>query len=291
MPDVVKILWVDDEKGAVADTAKLLKISLPGITLDFKIIDKVGDVTTSEIEDQDIILIDFNLGEDKNGLELIKLIAESDFVAETVLYSEKEDVTSNSIVTQALAYYSKVQCVTTREKLKEILPPLIRERALLREDPVWLRGTVICESIELEQDLDSLLTEYYFKGQTGAKQDEFRSHILESKYISMGNKHNFLTSVITQFEQELSRLVSVSEKSILEELIRELKDLKNGVEKISEERNKFAHYRLNKDNELYCGTGTPLKLERSKIISLMVKIKHQKTLIAILRKKFKESRT
>ena len=151
MTETFTILWVEDKKSVVDeqidDIEKYLK------ELGFKLVILYDD-EGSEVEnfiqqnpDIEIIVTDFNISEDYNGIDIIKLVREEGKLIDILLYSVVPDVYEDVEILKKVGHYGFIEFMQGKdvaEKLKLIIDKNIRRS----QNIIFLRGFVISKVID-----------------------------------------------------------------------------------------------------------------------------------------------
>ena len=200
MTETFTILWVEDKKSVVDeqidDIEKYLK------ELGFKLVILYDD-EGSEVEnfiqqnpDIEIIVTDFNISEDYNGIDIIKLVREEGKLIDILLYSVVPDVYEDVEILKKVGHYGFIEFMQGKdvaEKLKLIIDKNIRRS----QNIIFLRGFVISKVIDLELKLNEFFAEY-FKIQVFLRED-FHDFVLEGSYLPLEGKKKVLSKILEKY--------------------------------------------------------------------------------------------
>ena len=196
--DIFKISMLDDEPDSLdikLDEIKLhllkeygLKLCMVKYTEESKILDELDNTT-------DIAFIDKNLGDDSNGIGVVKKIRDKHPLMDVFVYSRAE-INKNELM--ELTPYSSVEVAQKLGHIIDKLKTLIDKNLSKWDDIVFLRGAVISRIIDLERDINDLLMTA-FPQDTKEKKKEFRDLFLENSYISLEAKKRILKKLEKSF--------------------------------------------------------------------------------------------
>lgn len=158
-----KILWIDDDEGLVKLYEPSIKEYLD--SLGFNLVlnyledgDDVSKLPESDF-DYDLILLDYNLGDEKKtGEEIIKKIQSDDFTIETLFYSSQpgfHDLINKSGGLQRTSFCEGKEYL--EDKIKKVINLSIRKV----QDVSNMRGLVIAEAIDIESKMERILCNFF----------------------------------------------------------------------------------------------------------------------------------
>ena len=168
-----KILWVEDEKESIQIKAKNIRLYLENeygfeclsddITiLDYEefetnYIDDNKIKTGTNIEQFDLVLVDFNLGEVQHtGDKLIKVVRDGNIYSEILFYSSDLD----SLKEKLDKHFIDGIFTSNRDELEDKVKKLIRVTIKKVQDVNNLRGLIMAEVAELDRIKKSIILKY-----------------------------------------------------------------------------------------------------------------------------------
>ena len=159
------ILWVDDSIDSFRDMEldKELERYLSDISFipSIDMFDNIEDAEKKIREKRyDLIFSDFNINEDKNGEEFIENLRAKNVNCEVLFYSAMQDLPQNTI--DRVSYF-RLKTSSAYDELIAKMKALIDLTVEKLNDIVNLRGLVISEASELDDEMDEILTYYCAK--------------------------------------------------------------------------------------------------------------------------------
>jgi len=258
------ILWLEDTDKVVTAQEKKLESFLLEKGFEMELIwKKEGSNLDGDLNEKgiDLILADSNIPK-LSGKKLIEKLRETLPLTDILFYSALEipDRTYNDVGRLGLVYF--------QEKTKNIVEPakeLIEKNIQLFNNIYFLRGYIIARSIELELEMNALLS-LYFKIPKD-KCSNFNTYMLENKYGNVIAKKVCIDKIL-------------EEKGIKSEF----KGLGNSLQEIFEQRNIMAHCKVSDENTLEC-MGIKKSIKRDDLKNLLKKMTKASEMINKLNKK------
>lgn len=225
-----KIYWIDDDADLPNSLKERLEIEYEDV-FNFNI-DIEGDGENLEnkmaSEPIDLLIIDWNINGDRNGLQLIDQLRASGELTEVIFYSQ------DSGVKDQCKDFIGVHTCTKGDASDKIIHVIERFRDRTQNIAI-MRGMVISEAIDLENKLTDIITALF-----GNKSELFRSRILNTPILDFGKKHSFLCGVIKDKITDLKRAVTVEADKI-----RHFEEIKSTLDcmmkEVINQRNILAH--------------------------------------------------
>lgn len=225
-----KIYWIDDDEDLPESLHEGLKIEFDGV-FNFDVdIENDGENLEKKMASEpiDLLILDWNINGDRNGLELIDNLRSSGELTEIIFYSQDDTVKD-----QCKEIMGVHTCVKGEagEKIKSVINRF-HERT---KNVAIMRGMIISEAIDLENKLTDIITALF-----GAKSDLFRDRILNKPILDFGKKHGFVNGLLRDKIDELKKAEPPDKDKILR--ITEFKDVFNKMMKeVVNQRNILAH--------------------------------------------------
>lgn len=259
MKQIFTILWVEDKPRVVSLNVKQLGEFFNEHYKDFKM-EVIEAKTSKDIESNlkkqnvDIVVTDYNLEEDMDGLDVIKLIKKNGLLTDVLFYTAKKfDFDINEIYQKA-DHYGFIEVSEGTKEVAESVQKLIKKNLKRYEDIVFLRGMVISRIIDLELKVNDFFVSYFKIPKE--KQEHFHNFILENQYNSLGGK------VVT--------LENIIEKQGLK---KQFDKILQGIRELANNRNLLAHCKTDPHNKnvLIC-MGKEKKFDKNKINEIIGKV-------------------
>jgi hypothetical protein len=259
MSEDFTILWVEDKKSVVDEQIGEIEQYLEG--LNFKLI-LLYDEEGSEVEryiDQnpniEIIVTDYNISEDYNGLNIIKLVREKGKLIDILLYSVIPDVYNDIEILKKIGHFGFIEFMQGKD-VSDNLKLIIDKNIRRSQNIIFLRGFVISKVIDLELKLNEFFAEY-FKIEVILKED-FHDFVLEGSYLQLEGKKKVLSKILDKYNIKNNP---------------EFVGMANKLSQIAEVRNKLAHCKIDPDNPtILISSGEPCSLNRTDLRDLLNKI-------------------
>jgi len=199
-----KILWVEDEEDSIKIKAKNIRLyleneygfecSLDDITiLDYEefetnYIDDDKMKIDTDIEQFDLVLVDFNLGEAQHtGDKLIKVVRDGNIYSEILFYSSDLD----SLKEKLNKHFIDGIFTSNRDELEEKIKKLIRVTIKKVQDVNNLRGLIMAEVAELDRIKERIISKFNL-----IANDEFKKYIKEKVFSKIKNDLESLTCLV-----------------------------------------------------------------------------------------------
>lgn len=186
-----KVLWIDDREDWVDPIKESIGDYLEekGLTLTVNL-QKNGSGIEDLIRDPalDLIIIDYNLS-GEHGDDLIKTIRSRENYTDIVFYSADENV--NQLVPSADGIY-RCHRDQVDDKIVKVIDATIRRS----QDLTHMRGFVMAETIDIEVQIESMLTDFFGK-HGGVLQKHGLNH------LDFYKKKNFMVSLLKTLKKEL----------------------------------------------------------------------------------------
>jgi hypothetical protein len=255
------ILWIDNDKetikmkapqiGAYLDSQWFTLRVLPSNYSELDAILKKKDTTplidymttSCKREDINLILIDYNLAEDKKGDVIIKGLRDNNIFTDIVFYSAGAFVNKTSAHLEGI-FYASTGVITNNflEKTKSVIDVTLKKN----QDINNIRGLFIAETIDLTRHMEELISKILCL--TGDSLSFFTDQIIQEEFFNDFAKYRIIKrfldrkieKLVDEIESaegtEIGKLLETSEKivTISEEFSHFQKD-------IIELRNELAH--------------------------------------------------
>ena len=167
----------------------------------------------------DVAIIDKNLDGD-DGICVVKKIRQRYPLLDILLYTAKG---VNLDEFKEISTYSAVEVVDDR-RFEDRLRTLIDKNLSKWSDIIFLRGAVISRIVELEAEINDVLSDYFMS----AKEQQFSDLVLENRYIPLEAKKTILSKMVTA---DMKKFEAANKLTYLQRM-----------------RNELAHCRRNTDN-------------------------------------------
>ena len=225
-----KIFWIDDDDDLPASIREQLEIEFDQI-FEFDI-EVEGDGRNLEnklaSEPIDLLVLDWNIDGERNGLQLIDELRSSGELTEIIFYSQDDRVTENC--KEIMGVHTCVKGEAD-EKIKSVINRF-HERS---KNVAIMRGMIISEAIDLENKLTEIISALF-----GTKSDLFRDRILNKPILDFGKKHGFVNGLLRDKLEELKAADMPDASKIAR--ITAIKDVFNKMMKeVVNQRNILAH--------------------------------------------------
>lgn len=259
MKPIFKILWIEDTPSIIRVQKDSIVKYLDDLDYELKLSTAIDRETfqkefNSE-QDIDIIVTDYNIEDNFNGMDVIKQIREKNKLTDILFYSAIEDTFKDMDIYSKIGHYGLVRICESKE-IEEPLKELIMKNLQRFEDLIYLRGFVISRSIDLEIRLNDVIS-CYFQIRPDTI-DEFHNFLLDGGAISLGSK-KFLIQKILKTNGWIKDP--------------DLQDLIELIKSISKERNLVAHCRRDPGNpKILVSSGKEREFSRESIHVLLNKI-------------------
>jgi hypothetical protein len=225
-----KIFWIDDDDELPRALEEALNLEFDD-HFDFDI-EVEGDGSNLEAklasEPIDLLVLDWNIGGEKSGLDLIRELRASGELTEIIFYSQDDGVQD------ACREFPGVHACTKVEADSKI-SALINRFLERSKNVAIMRGMIISEAIDLENRLTDIVIDLF-----GDRSELFRYRVMNKRIFDFGKKHTFLMGVLKDFirEQEESDEPDAN-------LVARIRDKKNILREMNGEiinqRNILAH--------------------------------------------------
>ncbi len=253
-----KILWIEDEKISIKIKARNIRRYLEDeygfecLESDITILDyeefnqnyilnnqiKID----SDIDKFDLLLVDFNLGEEEHtGDKLIQIIRDSNIYSEILFYSSDLD----SLLERLNKHFIDGVFTSVRDELEDKIKKLIKVTIKKVQDVNNLRGLIMAEVSELDRIKEQIIIKYANKNKCGT----LEKYILKTLEKSYNDKtKDVIKYTDSPIDEIIDKLYIDSDKKA-----RTIKKVDNSFSEIEYRknilkiRNKFAHLE-EKDN-------------------------------------------
>ena len=243
-----KVLWIDDNIEAAEAKAEGITDFLGEEGFDFIPLFKENGVGIEEIlndPELDIVITDFNL----DGIdvqELINLVRKQQKYIEIVLYSEHPPHNFQEVAKSHDGIYA-----TTRQDVEDCIMGVIENTIRRTQNVNNMRGIVISEGIDIENQIEEIIISYF-----GNDGDLAKKVIEKEGVCDFGKKIEFLNSIlkkiVKQYNKSISQLAG-DEKTALSLKRDFVKPLYNTTKLLANEvmkpRNMLAHVDQKLDND------------------------------------------
>lgn len=279
MKQVFTILWVEDKPRVVSLNAKELDKFFDDNYKDFKL-EIIEAKSGKDIEDSlkkqnvDIVVTDYNLEENMNGLDVIKLIKKNGLLTDVLFYTAKKFDFNSDEIYQKADHYGFIEVSEGTKEVAEPVRRLVRKNLKRCEDIVFLRGMVISRIIDLELEVNVFL-ERYFQIPEGEKKIHFHNFILENRFNSMAGKRKTISKIL--------------ENNKIKDNFR---GLLTQMEKLESERNLLAHCKCKKDKKnknILVSMGEEEVFDKERICGILKRINSVSEQFDSLTKKFSKT--
>ena len=177
-----KILWIEDEKNSIKIKAKNIRRYLEDdygfeceekdiTVLDYeefveRYIENEKMKKNSDIEKFDLLLVDFNLGEEGHtGDKLIQIVRDGNIYSEILFYSSD----LGSLMTKLNQHFIDGVFTSVRDELEEKVKKLIKVTIKKVQDVNNLRGLIMAEVAKLDRIKKNILLKYNSKNKEDIK--------------------------------------------------------------------------------------------------------------------------
>lgn len=190
-----KIYWIDDDEDLPESLHEGLKIEFDGV-FNFDVdIENDGENLEKKMASEpiDLLILDWNINGDRNGLELIDNLRSSGELTEIIFYSQDDAVKDQC--TEIMGVHT---CV--KGEAGDKITSVIKRFHERTKNVAIMRGMIISEAIDLENKLTDIITALF-----GAKSDLFRDRILNKPILDFGKKHGFVSGLLKDKIAELNK--------------------------------------------------------------------------------------
>jgi hypothetical protein len=259
MSEEFTILWVEDKKSIVEEQISDIENYLKELDFTLKLLYDDDGSKVQEYIDQnpniEIIVTDYNISEDYNGIEIIKLIREKEKLIDILLYSVVPEVHEDIEILKKVGHYGFIEFLQGKDvtaDLKRIIEKNIRRS----QNIIFLRGFVISKVIDLELKLNEFFADY-FKIQVFLRED-FHDYVLEGSYLPLEGKKKVLSKILDKYNIKTDPKFA---------------GMINKLAQIADYRNKLAHCKIDPTNPTsLISSGEPCRLNRTDLRELLKKI-------------------
>jgi hypothetical protein len=181
-----KIYWIDDDEDLPNSLREQLNIEYNDVFSFDVEIEGHGDNLQVKMaaEPIDLLILDWNINGDKDGLELIGDLQDSGELTEVIFYSQ------DPAVQEHCKNIMGVHTCTKGEASDKIHHVIKRFHDRTKNVSI-MRGMVISEAIDLENRLTDIIMALF-----GDKSMLFRDRILNTPILDFGKKHAFVSGLL-----------------------------------------------------------------------------------------------
>lgn len=230
------ILWVDDRKDAIDPIKEPIERHLKSQGFRLIVTYQKNKTNIEQILSEkniDLIAMDYNLGKTK-GDEVLEMVRNRNKYIEAILYSQDPIKLKEKGLGLDGIYRAH------RSDIKTVMREVINRTIKKTLDLNVMRGLVIAESIDIENQIEEIMTKCF-----GSKGEFFQEKVLDKHIYGFGQKLHFLISILNE---QISDLGSVTGK---EKKVSDLRTLLSEAKKIEKEvldqRNILAHSKVRYD--------------------------------------------
>ncbi len=227
-----KIYWIDDDEALPEALLEGLRINY-GDALEFDYeIDGDGAKLERKLASEpiDLLVLDWNIDGDRNGLQLIEEMRSAGELTEVIFYSQDDDVKNQCQDVMGVHTCRKGEA---DDKIRSVIDRF-RDRT---KNVALMRGMIISEAIDLENRLTDLIIDLF-----GDKGDLFRARLLNKPLLDFGKKHGFVNGLLKDRISYLNETQNPDAEKI--QRLEEMKSVFNQMMKeIVNQRNILAHSR------------------------------------------------
>lgn len=232
-----KIYWIDDDEDLPQSLREQLEIEFSDAFVFDVEIDGDGENLENKLASEpiDLLILDWNINGEKNGLQLVEELRASGELTEIIFYSQDADV-----IGQCRDLMGVHTCLKSDASDKiRLLINRFQERT---KNVAIMRGMIISEAIDLENRLTDLIIALF-----GTKSDLFKDRILNKPILDFGKKHAFLSGVLKDKITELRKIDKPDAEKITNlEAIKSTLDCM--LKEVVNQRNILAHSKKKFDN-------------------------------------------
>ena len=248
------IVWIEDKESVIESQEEKIQAFLDKQGFEMKLLtDNLGNRFEEFLEKEpvDIIITDYNISEDINGLKIVEIIRGKGIIIDILFYSVHD------VLDGMYEKLGSCGLIVTWDD-KDIIEPL--KRLILKnikryQDMFFLRGFVISKCIDLELHINKFL-EFYFKIPE-TKSSQFHNFVLENRYNSIVGKQKAIAKILLTHELKTKK---------------DFEGLTTKLGKVIESRNLLAHCKVQDDNTLV-SMGETTIFDRARIRSILQIIK------------------
>ena len=252
------ILWLDDaidefqEDGFVDKINKYLEEE--GFIAYIRTVSKVNEFLRYLSEEYDLILMDYNIGDGKNGAELITDIRNKNISTEILFYTaQKEWQQPDRIDRMSFLQTSTINGKSHQESVTEEIIRLIGLTIKKFQHIIAMRGMIMHETSSLDAQIDSIVQAYMNRKIHPEEYTKIEQLILNKLKEQLNNKMTLINRNKFSDIRKDTFLYSADYKRIVLGEILRYNDIDDFTEQYKEEiitiRNKFAHAILKKDEK------------------------------------------
>ena len=211
----------------------------------------------------DLLIVDQNLGNGKNGADLVKDLRSHGVYTDIVFYARLVQIPEQVTKEVSQAGFAKV---VLEQDLASTVQNVIKDRLERFKKVSFLRGMVISKFIDVESALNVFLISY-FRINAG-RQNHFRISILENSSITFGAKVNALLMIAfgKQHPKKTDPIAPPFESL-------EYATIKDGIEalrNVEHDRNNLAHCAIRPDEQLELVTmGETISYDRNYLVGVL----------------------
>jgi CheY-like chemotaxis protein len=228
------ILWIDDTKTFVESIRDPIieLLTKKGLTGDIELHkDEDGVLASLKKTEVDLIVVDYNLPK-KKGNELIEEIRAKNCYQDIIFYSQDgRPVDSFKDNPPDGVFF------VSREDARDVIKKIIELKLRRLADPVFFRGWVVADAIQLEHLLEGVL----FKCFPDKQAVRVKRFLEQNRVYDFGQKHMILAGIISDSIAELQQVGTSEAKKKIQGLT-ECKTILDGFPKeVIGIRNTAAH--------------------------------------------------
>lgn len=256
------ILWVDDKMAFIQSLTDILEDWLEDKGFGLEVLPHVNHINVIrdlQSNDVDLIIIDYNIPNSDNGDVIIEEIRKNDFFQDIIFYTENRNAPWPPIHRQfdGVFFVSKQDA---QPRIQEIIE--LKLKKLI--NPIYFRGWVVADSIELEGLISEILNKCIIERDGMPIFKRILGDALSRPIFDFNGKHMLLNGLLKDY---LKFLNSSSPREIarIENLKACKSKLDNFVDDVIHIRNALAHQRL---DEMEFGKQIKTKSRTFKTLSL-----------------------
>lgn len=230
-----KILWVDDNPRTIKSKKSQIKVFLEeeGFRPEITLIEDGQDIDRY-LNDPllDLIVTDYYIHDELNGKQLAERIRSSDKMIEIILYSQKQGTDLYEEVGTLDGVY-----ISNREGLEDKIKHVIKSTIRRTQNVSNMRGTVISEAIDIENQIEDIILVYY-----KAREKDLAKILLSGDGCNeLGPKIRFLNSMLKDIIASIKNNAQETEKKLLQEIEPLLSITKKLENEVCKPRNMLVH--------------------------------------------------
>jgi len=237
-----KALWIDDNLEAAEAKSEGIREFLEDEGFVFEPIFKEDDASIDDFLDDpelDIVITDFNLKTDV--ADLIDTIRQKLRYMDLVLYSENPPKEFQEVCRRYDGIFS---CI--RQEVEDTIKSVIRNTIRRTQNVNNMRGIVIAESIDIENQVEEIIVKYF-----DDKGDLVRKVLEKEGVCDFGKKIAFLNSILKKIAKDYNKIISEGKSSIKKKVqarksaLQPLYDIaKRLADEVMKPRNVLAHVEM-----------------------------------------------